>query len=442
MSPYVMGVTKNTVYVLVETSTPDTVTVQYGFGTSYGFTAKSQSIDTTTATPKTYVHNVLLIGLIPDTLYNYKAIQGTSISLNSTFRTAVNLITNFRFVWMADCRTGVEIHDRISALMLAANPRFYLNGGDLCHGSTYEIFKTEYFRTNELSLISKIPFFLSAGNHEGWTQNTKAFSQAPSTVSAPLGDQAYYSFDYGNMHILVLNTELSHSVGSAQYIFAEADLALTNKTWKIVIFHKPAYCSGGEESSADMRIMSTNIFEPNHIDMAITGHSHFYQHNYINGIHHMVLGAGGGPLQDPIDTFYTIKSVKDYNWAAIDVSPTQFLMTVYNDSNKMLDTVRLVKNPGYIWQEENSVTTYELSQNYPNPFNQSTIFNFQCPLKSRVSLKVYDVSGREVATVVNEELNAGSYSVRFDAGNLASGIYFYRLNAGDFSDTKKLILLK
>ena len=53
MSPYVMGVTKNTVYVLVETSTPDTVTVQYGFGTSYGFTAKSQSIDTTTATPKT-----------------------------------------------------------------------------------------------------------------------------------------------------------------------------------------------------------------------------------------------------------------------------------------------------------------------------------------------------------------------------------------------------
>ena len=85
---------------------------------------------------------------------------------------------------------------------------------------------------------------------------------------------------------------------------------------------------------------------------------------------------------------------------------------------------------------------FSLSQNYPNPFNQSTIFNFQCPLKSRVSLKVYDVSGREVATVVNEELNAGSYSVRFDAGNLASGIYFYRLNAGDFSDTKKLILLK
>jgi 3',5'-cyclic AMP phosphodiesterase CpdA len=442
MSPYVMAVTKNSVYVLVETNTPDTVTVQYGFGTSYGFTAKSQSIDTTTASPKTYMHNVLLINLIPDTLYNYKAIHGSSISANSTFRTAVDAITNFRFVWMADCRTGVEVHDRISALLLAANPRFYLNGGDLCHGSTYEIFKTEYFRTNELSLISKIPFFLSAGNHEGWTQNTKAFSQAPSTPSSPLGDQAYYSFDYGNIHILVLNTELPCSVGSAQYIFAENDLPLTTKTWKIVIFHKPAYCSGGEGSSSEMRIITTNVFEPNHVDMAITGHSHFYQHNYLNGIHHMVLGAGGGPLQDPTSEYYTVKSVKDYNWATIDVTPSQFFMTVYNDSNYMLDTIRLIKNPGYIKHEVYTGTNYKLSQNYPNPFNPSTAIRYDLPKAGFVKLTVFDALGREVESLVNEKQSAGTYEVTFSGMNYPSGVYFYRLQSGDYTDTKRLLLLK
>ena len=85
---------------------------------------------------------------------------------------------------------------------------------------------------------------------------------------------------------------------------------------------------------------------------------------------------------------------------------------------------------------------FSLSQNYPNPFNQSTIFNFQCPLKSRVSLKVYDVMGREVTVLVNEVLGAGSYSVRFDAGSLASGTYFYKITAGDFSETKRMLMLK
>ena len=85
---------------------------------------------------------------------------------------------------------------------------------------------------------------------------------------------------------------------------------------------------------------------------------------------------------------------------------------------------------------------YALEQNYPNPFNQMTNIKYQITDKGKVSLRVYDVSGREVATLVNEELGAGTYQVRFDAGSLASGVYFYRLQSGDFVETRKLILLK
>ncbi|MCE1164235.1 MAG: T9SS type A sorting domain-containing protein [Bacteroidetes bacterium] len=85
---------------------------------------------------------------------------------------------------------------------------------------------------------------------------------------------------------------------------------------------------------------------------------------------------------------------------------------------------------------------FELYQNYPNPFNPSTNIRFDVKNASTVSLKVYDIRGREVSAPVNEYLKTGSYSVSFDASKLSSGIYFYTLRAGDFSQTKQMLLVK
>ena len=87
-------------------------------------------------------------------------------------------------------------------------------------------------------------------------------------------------------------------------------------------------------------------------------------------------------------------------------------------------------------------TTFELSQNYPNPFNPSTQIDFSIPQQSNVQLKVYNTLGQVVATLVNGNLSAGSHSVNFDARNLASGMYIYRLSAGNFTSVKKMLLLK
>ncbi len=94
-------------------------------------------------------------------------------------------------------------------------------------------------------------------------------------------------------------------------------------------------------------------------------------------------------------------------------------------------------------QNENEIVyTFSLEQNYPNPFNPSTSIQYQVSSISNVSLKVYDVLGNEVATLVNEEKPAGNYEVEFNASQLTSGIYFYKLQAGSFVETKKMILLK
>ena len=85
---------------------------------------------------------------------------------------------------------------------------------------------------------------------------------------------------------------------------------------------------------------------------------------------------------------------------------------------------------------------YELAQNYPNPFNPITRIKYSVPKQSFVIIKIFDILGREVKTLVNEIRTAGSYEVDFNASYLASGVYFYRMESGDFTDVKKLVLLK
>ena len=104
----------------------------------------------------------------------------------------------------------------------------------------------------------------------------------------------------------------------------------------------------------------------------------------------------------------------------------------YNDS---LTTV-LKEN------ENISPVSYKLNQNYPNPFNPATTISFSIPVQEKVSLKVYNILGMEVSTLLNKVQTAGNYSIRFDAKNLSSGIYFYELKTGNFRDVRKMILLK
>ena len=85
---------------------------------------------------------------------------------------------------------------------------------------------------------------------------------------------------------------------------------------------------------------------------------------------------------------------------------------------------------------------YLLSQNYPNPFNPTTTITYNLPAAGRVDLSVYDVLGQKVTTLVSQKQSAGTYSAKWDAARLASGIYFYKLQSNGFVQTKKMFLLR
>jgi hypothetical protein len=93
-------------------------------------------------------------------------------------------------------------------------------------------------------------------------------------------------------------------------------------------------------------------------------------------------------------------------------------------------------------EDEDIPNEYVLHQNYPNPFNPSTTIKYAIRERSLVELRIYDILGSEVNVIVNEEQSAGNYEVDFSATSLPSGIYFYKLQAGSFVETKKMMLMK
>jgi hypothetical protein len=147
----------------------------------------------------------------------------------------------------------------------------------------------------------------------------------------------------------------------------------------------------------------------------------------------------------------------DLNWMSIGFvngNGTTTEQKVYSFMDRKLDAgtylyrLKQIDFDGtFIYSQEievdlTSPITYQLSQNYPNPFNPTTIIKYQIPVDGLVSLKVYDILGREVKTLVNEFKEAGYYEVEFNAFNIPSGVYFYKLQTKEFTDVKKMIIAK
>jgi aminopeptidase N len=118
----------------------------------------------------------------------------------------------------------------------------------------------------------------------------------------------------------------------------------------------------------------------------------------------------------------------------IEGEPTNF---IFDPNNYILDDA-FIDDPRDLTIPEN----FNLEQNYPNPFNNTTTIGFQAKNRERVILKIFDVLGNEISTIYNEDVLAGEYETKFDASSLGSGVYFYRMYAGDFIKSRKLVLVK
>ncbi len=215
------------------------------------------------------------------------------------------------------------------------------------------------------------------------------------------------------------------------------DVAATGNQANDVVWYRN---DGGIPITWNKQTIDAALPEPRHVDVA---------------------DIDGDTLLDVVATSYTANDVVWYenpNWnkSIIDgnLIGARVFYAVDIDDDYDTDVIALGQSANDVVWYENDIPDgveplsdivpahYELSQNYPNPFNPNTTIKYQIPEIEFVTLKVYDVLGSEVARLVNEEKSIGTYEITWTAENLPSGIYFYSLRAGDFIETKKMILLK
>ncbi|HZW38123.1 MAG TPA: T9SS type A sorting domain-containing protein [Ignavibacteriaceae bacterium] len=168
-----------------------------------------------------------------------------------------------------------------------------------------------------------------------------------------------------------------------------------------------------------------------------------------NQIRISVSGASGSVAGELVDTNGVVVAVNN------STSSNPFTLTApgagtytinagyKNPARRYGSTTVSINITGVNEKFDNSIPLeYNLYSNYPNPFNPSTMIRFSIPQSSFTTLKIYDIEGKEVASLLNEMKSAGNYEVTFNASQLPSGAYFYRIESGNFSSTKKMILLK
>jgi hypothetical protein len=200
----------------------------------------------------------------------------------------------------------------------------------------------------------------------------------------------------------------------------------TDNSWTAPMVYAPAYEVGvsnwldGVDFAGDVEVdMTADNFDASNT-YAILGHRTLTAGNKV------VFGC-----YDPLSLDSDPENGVEYDWYGAEYEAPQVTMLdffgITTDVKESNDAIPV---------------KFDLSQNYPNPFNPSTVIKFSIPSNELVSLKIYNVLGKEVATLVNKTMSAGNYEVNFDASNLATGMYVYQITAGNFVSAKKMMLLK
>lgn len=306
--PYLQSVTPNSITVVWETDVPGDSVVQYGLTSIYDFEATDVAITTH--------HAVTIEGLSPYTTYHYRVLtNGTPLSNDSTFKTAADATQRtFSFVVYGDNRTNNTDHQSVVNRALTVAPDFALNTGDLVANGT-EATQWETFFEIERELLRTTPFFPCLGNHEQNSGHYFDLFHLPN-------NERYYSFDYGNAHIVALETDgyQDYSAGSSQYNWLANDLANTSQPWKFVFFHFPPYSSGSHGDDAIAQRDLVPLFEQYGVQLVFNGHDHDYERSLVNGVNYIVAGGGGAPLYSVGSGPYTVYAESTLHVVSITVN--------------------------------------------------------------------------------------------------------------------------
>ena len=399
-------------------------------------------------------HTLKATDLVEETKYYYRVKSEDVYSKWETFTTFAKDPSAYNFIVYGDTRTNFLRHSEVVENFEDHDFDFIIHTGDPVQRGPRNDWNVEFFDPIQKYIKNK-PLYIAIGNHELNAQNFYDYFEFPNSEH-----ENYYSFTLGNSFFVFIDNNRARYTddsrfpsikpGSPQYIWIEEQLSSTEAAeadWVFVFSHIPIYLNKGFDTYPDCRDYLLPLFEEYNIDFSFVGHVHGYERGFRNNINYILTGGGGGtgPVKDDgyIDpgypqTEYPLREI--YNFSKVEMNRNEVTISAYDIYGEKIDEKVVV--PTSIKNNKNIVFSDELFNAYPNPFNPTTEISYSISKPSNVSLKVFDVLGQSIATLVDEQKESGKYSVTFNANNLPSGIYFYSIQLDSYNSVKKMLLLK
>jgi hypothetical protein len=319
--------------------------MEWGNSTSYSL----GNIAVNPTNTATHLYQYDITGLTPGTKYYYQAVVGTQCSGGTFYAAPATNATSLKFTAYGDTRTNGSIHNGLAGqvdALFASDPAFQtlnLNVGDWVSSDSESAWTSEWFAaayTNLRKQDANISDIGIRGNHEGSATYWKQYWPEP---FQPGG--LYWSFDYGPMHVVMLDAYTSYTAGSTQYNWLKADLAATTKTWKIVLIHEPGWSAGGGHAN---NTTVQNDIQPLLVQygvaMLLSGHNHYYARAAVNGVVELTVGGGGAPQYTPATGQPNIVlAVKAYSFGEFTINGNTLTTKIVNNSGVTIDTFSITK---------------------------------------------------------------------------------------------------
>ncbi len=334
--PYLVYEGQNTsMDVLWQTDVTESNVIRWGTDTSYGL-GQATSVEYGTD----HQHKFAVAGLQPGTKYYYQ-VDGYG---SGSFRTApASSASSVKILAFGDTRTYPADQEKVVARMravYAADPAYQtlsLHSGDWVAGDTETDWTGQWFvNTNPQmhAFQAEVPIDGVRGNHEGAGVYFKKY------YPYPYASDFYWSYDYGPVHVAVIDQYVTYTPGSAEYNWLVNDLASTTKPWKIVTFHEPGWSAGG--GHADNTTVQTYLqplFKQYGVDLVVNGHNHYYSRAVVDGMQHITTGGGGAPLYTPDPTYPNIVATdQSHHYLELDFQNATLTLTARRYDGSVIET--------------------------------------------------------------------------------------------------------
>lgn len=339
-TPYLQRVQQDAITVMWETTVAGYPYVEFG--------TEPDRLDrvATTAQIMGAHHEVVLTGLEPDTRYYYRARTATTAGAEvssdvRSFRTAVPPGTPFSFLAYGDNRTNPQVHAPLIERMwhdaVAADAGFVLSTGDLVtNASPWREWQHEFF-VPALPLMGHFAYYTSLGNHEGNHESYYHYLELP-------GNEAWYSFRYGDAEFFALNSSAAYEPGSPQHSWLDRALGESDAAWKVVFFHHPPYACTPSRKPGDLGVQAhiVPLLERHGVRLALLGHDHLYgRSREINGVTYVITGGGGAPPYPSAPDEINEICRTEYHYCMVHVSAEQISLRAVSIHGEEIDRFTL-----------------------------------------------------------------------------------------------------